>query len=108
MQPGVVGGFEQGTELWCHSLIIFDRPEAGEARIAVVAAQPAGFGELGGSAFRLAGEGACSSELVRREAARSTRYPEALDYILRGRAVFLGGRHRAKDTRKQSAFTRER
>src|SRR5271165_359837 len=58
-QPGEIGGFEPGAAFWrprTHS------GQSGDARIAIVAAQLSGFGELGSRAFSLAFEGIGGSE----------------------------------------------
>jgi VanZ family protein len=62
-EAGDIGGFEQGVDLRHQSLVIFDGPQASEARKAVVTAQPAGLGEFGGGAFGLAGKRISGSEL---------------------------------------------
>jgi hypothetical protein len=54
-EAGDIGGFEQGVDLRHQSLVVFDGPQASEARKAVVAAQPAGLGEFGGVPSRRLG-----------------------------------------------------
>src|SRR5215469_10332765 len=51
-QTGDIGGFEQGADLWYQLPEIFDLAQPGEARKAVVAAEPPGLGELGGKRVR--------------------------------------------------------
>src|SRR5215469_15412063 len=62
-QTGDIGGFEQGADLRYQLPEIFDLAQPGEARKAVVAAEPAGLGEFGGSALGLTGEDVGGSEL---------------------------------------------
>ena len=61
-QPGDVGGFEQCADLGCECPEIFNGPQADEARIAVVGAQPAGLGDFGAGMFGIAGKGVGGSE----------------------------------------------
>jgi len=56
VQPGKVSGVEQGADLWCRAFSGSGLP-SGDARKPTVAAQLAGFGEFGGSAFGVAFEG---------------------------------------------------
>src|SRR5215469_18271656 len=62
-QAADVGGFEQSADLRYEYPEIFNGPQAGEARIAVVGAQPAGLGNFGGGAFGVAGKGIGRSEV---------------------------------------------
>ena len=54
-KAGEIGGFVQGADLRHPELS--DGLQTGDARITIVAAQPAGFGEFGGGAFGVAFEG---------------------------------------------------
>src|SRR6516164_6323946 len=54
-QASEIRGFEQGADL--RHPEITDGLQSGDTRISIVVAQPAGFGEFGGSRFGLASEG---------------------------------------------------
>src|ERR1700737_1844174 len=56
-QTSEIGGFEEGLDLRYHCPVNSKSAQSGEARKTIVAAQPAGFGELGGGAVGLAAEG---------------------------------------------------
>ena len=51
---------------------------------------------------------ALNLELIAAEAARPTEHPDALDYILRGRAAVFGSRHRVKAMRRRLACSSTR
>jgi hypothetical protein len=59
-----MSGFKQSADLW-HPPIL-SGPEASDARKAIVAEQPPGFGEFRGSAFGVASEavGRCSVDPI--------------------------------------------
>ena len=61
-QAGEIGGFVQGTDIGHPEKIAGGRLQAGDARITIVAVQPAGFGKLGGGAFAVAFEGVGGGE----------------------------------------------
>ena len=61
-QAGEFSGFAQRADL--RHAPIFDVPQASEARIPIVGAQPAGLGEFGGGSSRLAGKAVGGSEIA--------------------------------------------
>src|SRR6476661_743009 len=58
-QADEISGLKQGADLWYAPISgsgISNGVQTGDARITIVAAQPSGFGELGGSPFQIAFE----------------------------------------------------
>src|ERR1700726_1853749 len=75
-QAGEISGFEQGTDLG-HPPI--SPTEAGYARIAIIADQPASFGEFGSGALALAFEAIGSSEPGMKERYRRPGTPRLFE-----------------------------
>jgi hypothetical protein len=63
-QSSEIGGVEQSADIRYQRPKISGRLQAGDARVTVVKAEPAGFNKFGGGALDLAGEGVDGGEIA--------------------------------------------
>src|SRR5215472_14782774 len=85
-QAGEVSGFKQGSDF--RHPEISDGLQAGDARIPIIAAQPAGFSKLGDGTFSLTVEGIGGSEVgMKRRSDPAWRRVPSLARGLRPRCV---------------------